>query len=390
MKSNAKKPRSQRSLSRALAVAGATAVVAVLSTQGAAPANALYGQTDAQPGQFPYTTSFPWGCGGATVTDEWLVSAAHCIDNADNSDIGKEIEIGRTTWPTENSRFIVRTKILEVKHGPNTDLVLVRVEPRPGVATVPLTDQFAVGDVYTMPAAGTGSNSRLGSASFTITLKDLGATAVPSSTVASCLGDSGSPAVVHTPAGDRVIGVLSGIDNCDLGSNSYLTTLAGGEVAGRNWAWAQSVLGDITATSGKYRIVNQYTGKALELRDGKAVQATKSGSAAQTWTFKPHPEKTNLLDAKMVDIVNPATGQVLDVTGASQSNGTKIIGWPRSGDANQSWLFTPRADGAFTITSGWSGSLLGIPAGTDAVGEQAVQWSDTGAGDQKWVLERVS
>jgi len=53
------------------------------------------------------------------------------------------------------------------------------------------------------------------------------------------------------------------------------------------------------------------------------------------------------------------------------------------------WSFVPAQDGSYTIVNNNSGKVLGVPAGSQSEGENAVQWTSLGVADQSWLVERI-
>jgi hypothetical protein len=95
------------------------------------------------------------------------------------------------------------------------DIALIRIPAIAGAATVRLADTpLAVGDTYISVASGGVNGDRLTQGRFRTDwvspyyeFNAKGATG----TEAGCYGDSGSPDIVETPAGDRLVGVAWGI-----------------------------------------------------------------------------------------------------------------------------------------------------------------------------------
>ncbi|MGW2639939.1 glycosyl hydrolase family 95 catalytic domain-containing protein [Streptomyces sp. NPDC001348] len=85
-------------------------------------------------------------------------------------------------------------------------------------------------------------------------------------------------------------------------------------------------------------------------------------------------------------LVNRNSGKVMDVSGASTSNGASVIQWPWSGSANQQWKLLPDYDGSFRLSSVGSAKVLDSPGGSAGVGTALDQWSDTNSSNQWWKL----
>ncbi|MEU9130756.1 RICIN domain-containing protein [Kitasatospora sp. NPDC048540] len=84
---------------------------------------------------------------------------------------------------------------------------------------------------------------------------------------------------------------------------------------------------------------------------------------------------------------NAASSMLLDVSGASTSNGGGVIQWPQTGGANQKWTLTKVADNIYTLTSVNSGLCLDVPGYSATTGVQAQQWTCNGGTNQQWALD---
>jgi Glycosyl hydrolase family 59/Ricin-type beta-trefoil lectin domain/Galactocerebrosidase, C-terminal lectin domain len=85
-----------------------------------------------------------------------------------------------------------------------------------------------------------------------------------------------------------------------------------------------------------------------------------------------------------ITLVNPVSGKCLDVTGASNANGTQVELWTCSGNANQLWTSTSANELRVTI-SGATKCLDASGNGT-ANGTKVVIWTCSGGANQKWNL----
>ncbi len=84
-------------------------------------------------------------------------------------------------------------------------------------------------------------------------------------------------------------------------------------------------------------------------------------------------------------VVNRNSGQVLDMSGFSTSNGGPAIQWPDNGGANQQWQEVP-VNGGYKLVNRNSGLLLDDPGYSTTQGTQLDQWSDTNGSNQWWNL----
>lgn len=84
-------------------------------------------------------------------------------------------------------------------------------------------------------------------------------------------------------------------------------------------------------------------------------------------------------------IVNRNSGEVLDISGASTSNGGLAIQWPYSGGANQQWQEVS-VNGGYELVNRNSGLLLDEPNFSKTTGTQLDQWSNTNGSNQVWNL----
>jgi hypothetical protein len=94
--------------------------------------------------------------------------------------------------------------------------------------------------------------------------------------------------------------------------------------------------------------------------------------------------KVNNLGNNIITLTNVASGQFLDVAGASKANSALVDQWPANGDENQMWSVTAVAGGAFTLTSVNSGQLLDVDGGGTTIGEEIDQYPSNGKTWQQW------
>ncbi len=82
-------------------------------------------------------------------------------------------------------------------------------------------------------------------------------------------------------------------------------------------------------------------------------------------------------------VVNRNSGEVLDIAGASKTNGGLADQWPTTGGTNQEWSFTA-VNGGYKLVNVNSGLLLDNPGGSKTAGTQLDQWNDTNGSNQWW------
>lgn len=120
---------------------------------------------------------------------------------------------------------------------------------------------------------------------------------------------------------------------------------------------------------------------------GAAATFKWSGTASGT-TPTPTATSGSGVGTGYYYIKNNYSGKVLDDTGWSTSDGTKIEQWTQiSGQTNQQWSFVSTGDGYYYIVNRYSGKALDDTDGSTADGAQVQQWTlSTGNFNQEWSL----
>lgn len=97
------------------------------------------------------------------------------------------------------------------------------------------------------------------------------------------------------------------------------------------------------------KIVNAGTGKVLEIPSGsvtvegaRADQSDDTGGTNQRWQFVP-------VGTAVFNIVNVASGGILDVTGEQAVNGALVLQWANLGTATQRWEIGNAGNGLVTL-----------------------------------------
>jgi hypothetical protein len=130
-----------------------------------------------------------------------------------------------------------------------------------------------------------------------------------------------------------------------------------------------------------------------ELRGTLTVTGNDGGNPWQVLlygTLLAFPGTTvapGIVESATYEIRNIATGQVLDVAGASRQVGAAVIQWPAHGGANQRWTITAAAGGGYRLTAKHSGQVLSVVDGSTAEGALLRQQPDAGADSQRWYID---
>jgi lysophospholipase L1-like esterase len=85
-------------------------------------------------------------------------------------------------------------------------------------------------------------------------------------------------------------------------------------------------------------------------------------------------------------LVNRASGKVLDVSGASTSDGARLQQWSRHDGANQRFQFVDSGSGYYRLKAQHSGKVLDVYNYSTADGADVVQWSDLNGTNQHFRL----
>lgn len=114
--------------------------------------------------------------------------------------------------------------------------------------------------------------------------------------------------------------------------------------------------------------------------DYTANYLTTEGDVLQGFNRVAAPSPSNTYR-----LVNRASGRLLDISGASVSDGGPAIVWDSNGGANQQWVVTTTS-GYSRLTALHSGKVLEVPGSSTTNGTQLNQWSHNGTNTQQWSL----
>ena len=88
-------------------------------------------------------------------------------------------------------------------------------------------------------------------------------------------------------------------------------------------------------------------------------------------------------------LVNGNSGQAMDISGGSTSNGGLVGQSLPNGHASQQWVLQPVSGNVFTLHNVNSGLCLDVPNNSTASGLQLDQWTCNGGANQQWAFDAV-
>lgn len=166
-----------------------------------------------------------------------------------------------------------------------------------------------------------------------------------------------------------------------------VTTLASGSVAalGIN-SWHHLAL-----TFNGSNISAQIDGNTVTTISDSSYSSGQVGLALGGWQnaqFDNFSVTSNqAVSGTYYEIVNRNSGKVLDVSGASTTDGAQIIQYTANGGANQQWQLVGVGNGYVKLVNRNSGKVLDIPNQSTTEGQQLDQWTDNGGTNQQWQLQ---
>jgi glucosylceramidase len=179
--------------------------------------------------------------------------------------------------------------------------------------------------------------------------------------------------------------------NVDENGQYFTYTLPARAVA--TFTWPPESAGSGISSSTWYEVVNTNSGDCVDdtngsISNGAAVQqwACSAGSTNQEWQFQPTSGGYYQV------VTRNAPSEAWDVTGgpSATGNGTLIQLWSATSGTNQQWLPTLQSDGSYTFTARNSGNeCLDVTNRSTTNGTQLQQWACT-AGDTAQTFRLVS
>ncbi|MEV4612780.1 RICIN domain-containing protein [Kitasatospora sp. NPDC049258] len=123
---------------------------------------------------------------------------------------------------------------------------------------------------------------------------------------------------------------------------------------------------------------------AVAVRD-QAGKVGKPGREASFRTPKAAGPDGPTKPGTKYTMTNSLTGQAADMWGGSTRDGAVLIGYQRTGYANQQWTFEDQGDGNLRIRSVRSDKCLQL-GGSAAAGQYVMQQACSGADSQQWKI----
>jgi hypothetical protein len=114
-------------------------------------------------------------------------------------------------------------------------------------------------------------------------------------------------------------------------------------------------------------------------------QPERQPSYNQLWIIQPQPDGNDL-------IISAYSGQVLDDSGSSSSNGTQLIQYPSNGGSNQEWILLAAGDSTAStnyIQNAASGLALDDPGSSTSSGTSVDVWQFNGGANQAWTFVQI-
>lgn len=170
-----------------------------------------------------------------------------------------------------------------------------------------------------------------------------------------------------------------------------LFVISGGPIdgAGNRVTYGTVDLGGGISNGAVYKVSNANSNLVLDIdgastSDGAtAVQATDTGATDQQWRF-------NLQANGYYKITNINSGKVLGISGQSTANGAVALEWSDNGTPDHEWAVQNTTQGGYKIINRNSGLNLEVYQASTASGATVDQWQDNGGSNQRWNFTQVS
>ena len=137
-------------------------------------------------------------------------------------------------------------------------------------------------------------------------------------------------------------------------------------------------------SSGNYKIVNRNSGQALDITNN----STSNGGLAIQW---PYHAGTNQQWQKIsvnrgYKLINRNSGLLLDNPNGSKTNRTRLDQWHNTNTSNQWWNLVSAGNGYYYIVNQSSGLYADVVGASTTAGASVVEWPSDGRTNQQWQL----
>lgn len=157
-------------------------------------------------------------------------------------------------------------------------------------------------------------------------------------------------------------------------------------------AISKDILDEASFDSGSvFRLVNRKSVLSLDLADGapsddgiRVIQHGYNSTPNQSWRIQLAGGPGG-----GYHIINQKTGKLLDVKEGSLDSGAIVFQWHNNGTPNQRWDLVDVGNGDSKIVNRKSGKVLDIENGVMVNNGVAIQWPYTGVLNQHWQLVKV-
>lgn len=152
----------------------------------------------------------------------------------------------------------------------------------------------------------------------------------------------------------------------------------------------------VEGEEGMYNLVSKCNGLYLDVFDAQTANGTNihvwEGNGTDAQIFRLSSVQAVIEDGvhRLETALPEGTGLVLDVYGASMSNGGNIQIWERNGTVAQDFVFSyDKSTGYYTIANTNSEKVLDVCGGDSAPGTNVWQYENNGTNAQKWSIEQT-
>lgn len=148
-----------------------------------------------------------------------------------------------------------------------------------------------------------------------------------------------------------------------------------------------------TISNGLTVLKNAQTGKVLDVKNGSSADGTN------IQTYENNGTAAQRFNVVSVDILAGGTyfiqalkspGFVMDVSGASSSDGANVQLYSNNDSGAQKWNVTKNGDGTYTFKNAANGKALDLKSANATSGSNIQQWTANGSAAQKWNLQYMN